>query len=546
MALFRKKSSAPRMETSVILKRQVPIRFEETPRSWLGGLPMMPRLARWPRNGEGRPMEFLAQICCADLPPKLWDGLGPRKGWLLVFVDSFEIAFGEPEGDIVRVLHFNRLGSEREPPPDMHTMRHLMTDHDGYDMPGIRPGVPKMWRKWPVDIVAREYELPGEDERFYGPTPPTPEELYGAPGHDYSMMTIGTLKLDRPLTWRGARYYVEPLLREDAGGYRRHFVERIGLIDPPEVDPTGFRAEVDRRAEGRREYDQNVVGRERANAARNELAARLAEERKTGWIDRGLDVLDAKMAEEEERLERDQKHYDRVAATGDQQMIARAQASLNATQEALVRLAADSQYLEQIRADYPGPDGEAALNDEIRRAGEAHLVWADEQRAAIARWYEQALTKPGEDLLPEPEWEALTAAKSTYWRWTRSTDVLRQVTGSLFDDLSPHVAVREDLLDLYASNRAKPPVVPQSVIDDMEARLRTTGSKDSHGMGGIVPEGMGPPDVDEADLAQIFTISSDHALGWTWCDVDPLYIAMPRAALKRGAWNKAIGWVIAS
>ena len=73
-------------QTSVILKRQVPIRFDEAARSWLGGLPMMPKLRRWPRNAEGASLHFIAQICCADLPENLWEGMGPRKGWLLLFV----------------------------------------------------------------------------------------------------------------------------------------------------------------------------------------------------------------------------------------------------------------------------------------------------------------------------------------------------------------------------------------------------------------------------------------------------------------------------
>jgi hypothetical protein len=36
--------------TSVILRRQVPIRFDEEPRSWLGGLPRMPAEVDWPRD----------------------------------------------------------------------------------------------------------------------------------------------------------------------------------------------------------------------------------------------------------------------------------------------------------------------------------------------------------------------------------------------------------------------------------------------------------------------------------------------------------------
>ena len=58
---------------SVVLRRQLPPRFGEAPRSWLGGLPMMPDHVEWPRSvssehpdrGE-RPLHFVAQIACAN------------------------------------------------------------------------------------------------------------------------------------------------------------------------------------------------------------------------------------------------------------------------------------------------------------------------------------------------------------------------------------------------------------------------------------------------------------------------------------------------
>jgi len=48
-------------EVSVILRRQVPIRFDEPARSWLGGLPQMPDNIRWPRTANsGGPLHFIA------------------------------------------------------------------------------------------------------------------------------------------------------------------------------------------------------------------------------------------------------------------------------------------------------------------------------------------------------------------------------------------------------------------------------------------------------------------------------------------------------
>jgi hypothetical protein len=42
-------TSTPVVESvSVVLRRQVPVRWDEPPRSWIGGLPMMPASVEWP------------------------------------------------------------------------------------------------------------------------------------------------------------------------------------------------------------------------------------------------------------------------------------------------------------------------------------------------------------------------------------------------------------------------------------------------------------------------------------------------------------------
>lgn len=79
LVLWRyKKKDTPRSalsveETvSVVLRRQIPVRFDEPPRSWLGGLPMMPDDVRWPTAAmtdhpeRGRtPLHFVAQVACS-------------------------------------------------------------------------------------------------------------------------------------------------------------------------------------------------------------------------------------------------------------------------------------------------------------------------------------------------------------------------------------------------------------------------------------------------------------------------------------------------
>ena len=48
----------------------------------------MPNADQWPRE-NGEPYEFLCQINLEALPKNVWNGLGPRQGWLSFFV-SFE------------------------------------------------------------------------------------------------------------------------------------------------------------------------------------------------------------------------------------------------------------------------------------------------------------------------------------------------------------------------------------------------------------------------------------------------------------------------
>lgn len=136
---------------SVVLRRQVPPRFEP-PRSWLGGLPMLPDDVEWPRSvssehpdkGE-RPLHFVAQIACANLPAELWGGLGPREGWLLLFIDPNQ---GVPEGpDVFRVLHIETLGSERHPPDDLGPVHDGMYTGPSYDHHRSVDEVPRNWRR---------------------------------------------------------------------------------------------------------------------------------------------------------------------------------------------------------------------------------------------------------------------------------------------------------------------------------------------------------------------------------------------------------------
>ena len=107
---------------SVVLRRQVPVRFGEPHRSWLGGLPHLPAGTEWPRTATGEPLHFIAQVDCTGLPGELWGGLGPRTGHLLLFVD-IEAIDGQEDRPYARVLHVDGPGVEAAPPADLYFAR---------------------------------------------------------------------------------------------------------------------------------------------------------------------------------------------------------------------------------------------------------------------------------------------------------------------------------------------------------------------------------------------------------------------------------------
>jgi hypothetical protein len=210
----------PRRDSiTAVLRRQVPVR-DEPPRSWLGGLPMMPDDIEWPRGvsyenleaGEV-PLHFLAQIACEDLPADLWGGLGPRTGWLLFFINPND---GTAEGEGVRrVLYTTELGSERQPPFDCGPV------HDRVYTGGscswlAADDVPAFWRRWPIDIVAMPNALTLHEEDGSTWKTASPDNLSELLYADVPLSTTGfdgPAPRLRPLTFGQARDAVEALAR---------------------------------------------------------------------------------------------------------------------------------------------------------------------------------------------------------------------------------------------------------------------------------------------------------------------------------------------
>lgn len=126
----------------VRLAPQVPIRDAAAPRSWLGGGPRLPTGMAWPTIAGVR-ADFLAQLCLADLPDDVWDGLGPRTGWIAIFA--------HPETGETQVLHLPTADVAHAPAAPVGP---VFCWSEGTVRDGEVPHLPRQWPQWPVDLVA--------------------------------------------------------------------------------------------------------------------------------------------------------------------------------------------------------------------------------------------------------------------------------------------------------------------------------------------------------------------------------------------------------
>ncbi|MEL6996566.1 MAG: DUF1963 domain-containing protein [Pseudomonadota bacterium] len=110
---------------------------------WVGGLPSLPANTPWPQI-NGKPASFLAQIELDRLPDTLWQGLGPRSGWLVFFGD------GETE-TAVKVLHVEGAVAPRDQPTGTNYHWGFGASVEGLrQMVGAEADVPP---KWFIDVA---------------------------------------------------------------------------------------------------------------------------------------------------------------------------------------------------------------------------------------------------------------------------------------------------------------------------------------------------------------------------------------------------------
>lgn len=152
-------------QPAIALTRRYPPDPTSSSTSYIGGLPRLPEDIPWPvSSATGRPLCFLAQLDCADLPRPETEMWLPTTGTIWIFVEpTFESYFDntqEPRRN--HVYYRDVLAStiaEREPPdgPPWWETTWDESDRDSKFGPKILDGnkgpLPTVFAKWPLEFA---------------------------------------------------------------------------------------------------------------------------------------------------------------------------------------------------------------------------------------------------------------------------------------------------------------------------------------------------------------------------------------------------------
>lgn len=481
---------------SLVLVRQVPPRFDEAPRSWIGGLPMMPDDVEWPRAvaperlDEGEvPLHFVAQIACADFPEDLWGSVGPRSGWLLLFLNPHDSQGDDPR--LFRVLHTSELGTERPAPDDLRPVESEDSGDSEYRWCATPGDIPSTWRRWPVDLLAVPNEAHDDGYRIVVTPKNFAAKLYGgAPVAAGAPDVAGAA----PFSWRGALYVIDAVRREidqPAGASRLAPAQREALDSPG--------------------YVASLLPELRA--------------REQAWLSEGEGAI---LLKEEPMRERERELRDRIAPIAEER---RAQ---------LDRLAA-------FIVDHPNG---AAIAKRIASDAQAEAEWrsgAAERLGAIrAQIADRSLDSP----LDAADWAALRDALEgdRFSRWTvewtsRNSDLPVMIVEqhvSLLDlaDAGLKAAVVELAAD-YQGDPGLRTLVPPAVRAALEPHWRALTDNRPHRIGGFHDGLQSEPEDGPQSEVLLFQIGSDEAMGWMWGDGGAYFLFISPRDLAAGRFDQA-------
>ncbi len=515
---------------SVALRRQVPIRFDEDANSWIGGLPKMPVEVEWPHAKPKKPLHFMAQIKCADLPHELWGGLGPRTGWLLLFADM-EALTDQIKRPFARVLHIAELGPEAAPPPGLYFARSNVGDVS--KLKGTLPGVQRRhFRKWPIDLVP----VAADTSKLTG------SELYDAPENDLSLSASGSIGIDRPMTWRGAYIMLAGLVfGHSTTGSATDLARKFGcLLDYPEPDAKDFNEEWGKRRTRIAEQLPKGYHCPEFVEADDRLIAFMFEERRAGWTQRAFKVLEEETAKSVGLLSDYRAKLAAAMASGDDNEISSVQQSIEYFEKQVSDRRGHRTYLENLFAQYPSED---ALVEEIKRTGHAHLEWVQRTQDRLRVLLEHAGRMDLDAPIAPGDWDdiasQISGMRSVYWTQSSDTDVLRKVERGIQYTISN--VVREEALDRYVSPPASSDGLDPAIVAELEPKLRHLETGRPHKLGGMIDSVYDGP--IKKDHILLFQLASDAATGWIMGDLGLLYVSILRSDLEACAFDHVKSWL---
>ena len=473
---------------SVVLRRQVPVRFDQPARSWLGGLPCMPEGMEWPRAVRANqpqagplPLHFVAQIACADLPGELWDGLGPREGWLLFFCDG---------PDAACVLHTLEAGAERQPPADIGPVDNAAMAHSPFFGWMTEEEVPTRWRRWPVDCIAVPNSLIHDADRVAATPPDFAAALYS--GEAVCAAGEGPPPL-APFTWR-------PVLHGwDALG------ARVAVGDGMEASRQPLR---DRLASVGGPYEM--------------LLAMVAEEEAAHPED--LATLNARRS-------------DPATDAASRAALDREIAAREACEQRLARIAG-------LVERYPDMENFSAFLD--RQEGKLE-TWRQGAPSRVAALDAHMSAVDPDSPLPAEDWEDiaafLKADRCAIWRlgWASDGGVrLERRVFSLwawFETEASRAAI--EIAGDYATDPQRHALIPDHALAVLEPWWRSLAANRPHRIGGYHDGLRSQPVEGPTRSLLLLQLASDPAMQWTWGDGGAAFWFIGTGSLSAGRFGTA-------
>lgn len=474
--------------TTVVMRKQVPPR-EGPPRSWFGGLPMMPDGVEWPRGINPEvdkindvPLHFVCQIALADLPSHLWAGLGPREGWLLFFVNNNHHLLDEY--GVTRFIHTTELGEERQPPADIGPI------HDGVYCGSTRwISHNKTYPYVPVDLVS----MPNQLYEYDGCKHAVPENLAQLLNEGCEIGHNGSFRgAERPFTWRGLAQTLDTLFKamDDTKVYERGERNRQSMRDRF-VEPENF--------------------------------ARILKDKQA--------ELDEALSKPVQRFETDSDEFFATRQQRGQARIERLKNDLEETRALLEAYPTADALLEQLQS-------------RTHRDWQASLRPGLEQLRAFGE--ERGLDTP----LSDEEWSAVRSELATgdtkLWMlaWSRGR-AGRSITVenhelTVFSLIERYIGEAiGNTIKLYYPDPETRKLIPADVLPKYEAHLRSLFDGIPQKMGGYHDGVQSECDYRPDDRMLLLQLNCDYALDMIWGDCGGVYAWIEPEDLKRGDFNKA-------